>query len=254
VDVPTLRRDATMNMNLLDLLFPKRCLGCGKWGRYICSSCQKNIRPLRYLKCPVCERPAIDGMTHPGCHTKYALDGLTSFFRYDGVIKKAIKKIKYRYVTDIVSQLINTIPESTFISFQKTIHFYLLTHNSYLIPVPLHPSRYRNRGFNQTEIVARALNKRLNVPVKTNILIRIKKTVPQVEMKDRDERLANMKDVFAVSFPELKKFQFRKCERKDHRAILLIDDIFTTGATLRSAASVLKRAGIKFIWGVTLAQ
>jgi ComF family protein len=193
-------------------------------------------------------------MTHPGCRTKYSLDGLTSFFRYDGAIKKAIKKIKYRHVTDVVAELINFIPDSSFSIFQK-----LRTKNNEqrtlnLVPIPLHPSRFRDRGFNQAEVIARALGKRLDLPVNTKLLLRTKKTTPQVEMKDRDKRLANMEKVFAVSFPELKKFQFRECERKDQRAIILVDDVFTTGATLRSAASVLKRAGAKYVFGVTIAQ
>lgn len=231
-------------MNLLDLLFPKRCLGCGKWGRYICASCQSTIKPLRYLKCPVCEKPAIDGMTHPGCKTKYSLDGLTSFFRYDGVVREAIKRIKYRYTFDITHELINTIPAPSFSLFPK-----LLTMNhelqTFLIPIPLHPSRFRFRGFNQAEVIARILGKRLSIPVNTKLLLRMKKTIPQVEMKDREKRLANMKNVFSI--PHSSFFIH-------HSGILLVDDVFTTGATLRSAASVLKRAGAKFVWGITVAQ
>jgi len=210
------------------------------------------MKPLRYLKCPVCEKPAIDGMTHPGCHTKYALDGLMSFFRYDNVVKKATKQIKYRYVTDIVSELINFIPGSSFSIFQKlrTKNYELRT--MYLVPIPLHPSRFRFRGFNQAEVIAQALRKRLNIPVKTNMLIRTKKTTPQVEMKDRDKRLANMKDVFEVKKQTMNNYELRTTNQELN--IILVDDVFTTGATLRSAASVFKHHGAKFVWGVTLAQ
>jgi len=237
-------------ISLLDLLFPKQCLGCGKWGRYICSSCQRNIKPLRYLKCPVCEKPAIDGMTHPGCSTKYSLDGLTSFFRYDGVVKKAIKHIKYRYVTDIVSELINFIPDSHFLFFPKLLKTKHLSF--YFVPIPLHPSRYNFRGFNQAEVIAQALHKRLNIPLKTNILIRSKKTIPQVEMKDRDKRLTNMKDAFEVKKQIIQSYELRP--KTQELNIVLVDDVFTTGATLRSAASALKHAGAKFVWGITVAQ
>jgi ComF family protein len=232
-------------MNLLDLLFPKRCLGCGKWGRYVCSSCQEDLKPLRYLKCPVCEKPAIDGMTHPGCHTKYALDGLTSFFRYDNIVKKAIKKIKYRFAYDIVEELIDCIPVSLFSTFENIHKSYILNHKSIIMPIPLHSSRYNFRGFNQAEVIAQALRKRLNIPVKTNMLIRTKKTTPQVEMKDRDKRLANMKDVFSIPNSYLLPL---------NSGILIVDDVFTTGATLRSAGSILKHAGAKFVWGITIAQ
>jgi len=234
-------------MHLLDLLFPKRCLGCGKWGRYICYSCQQKIKPLFYFKCPVCERPAVDGMTHPRCRTKYTLDGLTSFFRYDGIVKKAIKTIKYRYVTDIVTEVIDVIPNSSFSIFQNILNSKFLIMNCILVPIPLHPSRYRSRGFNQAEVIASALSKRLDIPVNTTLLIRTEKTTPQVEMKDRDKRLMNMKGVFTVK----NNSSMLRC---NNVTILLIDDVFTTGATLRSAASVFKHAGAPFVWGITIAQ
>ena len=233
-------------ISFLDLLFPKRCLGCRKWGRYICPMCEKTIKPLRYLKCPVCEKPAIEGMTHPGCQTKYSLDGLTSFFRYDGVIKEAIKHIKYRYTFDITRELINSIPLSSFSIFSKLLNIYTSKYFSCsFVPIPLHPSRYRHRGFNQAEVIAHSFGKRLEIPVDTNILIRTKKTIPQVEMKDREKRLANMKDVFSFNNSQLVTRNSR---------IFLVDDVFTTGATLRSAASVLKHEGAKFVWGITIAQ
>ena len=249
-------------MHLLDLLFPKRCLGCGKWGRYICLSCFHSIKLLPYLKCPVCERPAVDGMTHPRCRTKYTLDGLTSFFRYDGIVKKAIKTIKYRYVTDIVTEVIDVIPNSSFSIFQNILNSKFLIMNCILVPIPLHPSRYRSRGFNQAEVIASALSKRLDIPVNTTLLIRTEKTTPQVEMKDRDKRLANMKDVFSLrsnlTMKQLAstRFDARRAQRGEwnNLAIILVDDVFTTGATLRSAASVLKHNGAKFVWGITIAQ
>lgn len=234
-------------MHFFDLLFPKSCLGCGRFGTYICPSCSLVIQTTEPSKgkCPVCEKPAIDGITHPHCRTKYGIDGLTSFFRYDGIVKKAIKQIKYRYTFDITRELINCIPDSSFSAFQKIIHSPLCIVHYCLLPIPLHSSRYRDRGFNQAEIIAHALGKRLGIPVKTDLLIRVKKTIPQVEMKDRDKRLANMKDVFAIKNPQSAIRNSR---------IMLVDDVFTTGATLRSAASVLKHAGAKMVWGMTIAQ
>lgn len=200
------------------------------------------MQPLLYLKCPVCEKPAVDGMTHPRCRTKYTIDGLTSFFRYDGVIKKAIKQIKYRGAFDIVEELIQCIPDVSYEIIRKS---YFLNRKSFLIPIPLHRLRQNYRGFNQAEIIAKTLGKRLNIPVRTNVLIRSKMTTPQVEMKDRKKRLANMKDVFSIH---------TSCFINPKSGFLLVDDVFTTGATLRSAASVLKHSGVQFVWGITLAQ
>jgi len=260
-------------MNPLDLFFPKLCLGCGKFGRYICPTCQQTIKFLRYLKCPVCEKPAIDGMTHPGCKTKYSMDGLTSFFQYDGIIRKAIKKIKYGHAFDITHELIDCIPPSSFsiitqlaASPCRQAGRNAFTRRSFneggllatfcLVPIPLHSSRFRHRGFNQAEVIAQALGKRLNIPVRNDILKRIRKTTPQVEMKDRSKRLENMKNVFSLDNSPACSDAATSGRQLATRysSILLVDDVFTTGATLNSAASVLKHAGFPFVWGITLAQ
>jgi predicted amidophosphoribosyltransferase len=157
--------------NILDFIFPKRCVGCGKIGKYFCETCVSTIRIIKTNEaiCPVCEKPAIDGITHPRCRTRYAIDGLTSFFRYDGIVKKGIKAVKYRFVSDLAEEFINLIPSSFF---QLTINY---EQSTMLIPIPLHPSRLRYRGFNQAEILGKYVSKRLHVPMKMNILYRIKK-------------------------------------------------------------------------------
>ena len=233
-------------MNLLDLLFPKRCIGCGKIGSYICLRCRKTMHPLTILKCPVCEKPAFDGATHPRCKTRYGIDGLTSFFRYDGIVKKAVKELKYRFVTDIVHELFDCIPQFSRLSFSLIRSSYLESRLSCILPVPLHASRLRFRGFNQAEVIGKELSKRFNIPLQRNYLLRKKMTLPQVEMKVRENRLQNMKDVFIVRYPVSSSHR--------HAVALLVDDVFTTGATLRSAASVLKHARVKYVWGVTIAQ
>ena len=232
-------------MNLLDFLFPRRCIGCGKLGKYFCQKCSAKIKLIAQPICPVCERNAISGITHPRCQTRYTLDGLSSFFRYDGIIRSAIKKIKYRFASDLSTELINLIP-STSIS-QLTIRQLAdqFNNETILTPIPLHPTRLRFRGFNQAEILGKLLAKRLNIPLKSETLRRVKKSRPQVEMKDRKKRLSNMEGSFSLS-PNILISQYP--------SILMFDDVFTTGATLRSAANVLKRAGAIKVWGITLAH
>jgi len=193
--------------------------------------------------CPVCECPAIGGATHPGCRTRYTLDGLTSFFRYDGIVRKAVKALKYRFVSDLAREFISLVPLDLF-SNHKTIQQY---NNSYiLVPIPLHSSRFRERGFNQAEVLGRLLSERLHIPSRTDILCRKKKTIPQVEMKTRELRLTNMNNVFQINQKAMKQY--------NNLTIILIDDVFTTGATMRSAANILKRNGVKFVWAVTMAR
>ena len=228
-------------VNLLDLLFPRRCVGCGKFSSYFCADCTKTIK-RSILLCPVCEKPAIDGITHPRCHTRYSLDGLISFFKYEGIIRQAIKTLKYRFVTDLSEEFVELIPAELF----SQLTMQQLNNETILIPIPLHPSRLRFRGFNQAEVLGKLLANRLNIPIRIDILKRVKKTIPQVEVKDRKKRLANMEGVFT--------FNNLTIQQLNNNSILLFDDVFTTGATLRSAANVLKRTGAKTVWGITLAH
>ena len=217
-------------VNILDFLFPKRCVGCGTIRKYFCDECRVKIRVIADNEqiCPMCGRLALDGITHPGCKTDYGLDGLTSFFHYDGPVQKAIKAIKYRYISDLASEFASLIPKFSF------------TKPYTLIPIPLHPARFRQRGFNQAE----ELGTFLRIPMRTDILRRTKATTPQVDMKHRKDRLKNMNGVCEI----------RSSAIINNLSVLLFDDVFTTGATMRSAAVALKHAGATFVWAVTMAR
>ncbi len=227
-------------MNILDLLFPKRCVGCGKVGKYFCVRCQLKIQTIDQNEtiCPVCEKGAIDGITHPHCKTRYSLDGLTSFFHYKGPVQKAVKSIKYRYASDLASEFIDLIPFSMMDS-------RLRGNDTIIVPVPLHPSRLRYRGFNQAEVLGTLIAQRFSIPMQSDILKRVRETKSQVEVMGREKRLKNMEGAFVMNNS---KFDIRTS------SIFLFDDVFTTGATLRSAAKVLKRAGALFVWGITMAR
>lgn len=229
-------------MHLLDLLFPKRCVGCRRIGAYFCPRCSLHIRTIEFSEtiCPVCEKSAIGGRTHPRCRKRYTIDGLTSFFHYDGIIRKAIKAIKYRYVSDMIREFMSLIPSYWIDEIRKHIK-----KDEVVIPVPLHPGRFRERGFNQAEIIGRLLASELDANTNSSVLIRHRFTHPQVEMTDRKTRLKNMEGVFALK---------GNMNILSGKYIILVDDVFTTGATLRSAARVLKHAGVRSVWGVTIAR
>ncbi len=229
-------------MTILDFIFPKQCVSCGKIGRYICERCQKQIIPIAQNEsiCPMCEKPAIAGITHLRCHSRYALDGLTSFFYYKDVVKKLITSIKYGYVRDMADELVSYIP---FSAYQISV----LTDNTstMLIPIPLHTYRYRFRGFNQSELLGKLVATRLGLQYSADVLGRDIATRPQVTMKRKVDRLANVHQVFSL---RTESSHLRKA------TILLFDDVCTTGATLREAANVLKRHGVRTVWGVTIAR
>jgi competence protein ComFC len=216
-------------VSILDCIFPKRCVGCGKIGNYFCPACRASIRPIatNELICPMCGRRAFEGVVHPMCRTRYCLDGLTSFFHYEGVVQKAIKAIKYRLVSDLANEFVVLASVKGFSGYV-------------LIPVPLHSRRYRERGFNQSEVLGQYIARQLNVPVRTDILHRTRATQPQAEIKEKKKRLENMKNSFV--------------SREVSGNILLFDDVCTTRATLRSAAGALKRAGANQVWAMTIAR
>lgn len=225
-------------MSVLDLLFPKRCLGCGRLGRYFCLRCRTTLITIGASEaiCPVCERPAIDGATHPKCRTRYGVDGLTGFFRYKGVMRTAIKTLKYRFVSDLAPELVSFIPDPAYLQFRRFP-------DAVIVPIPLHMSRLRSRGFNQAQLLGEQLAVRLHIPIRTDMLRRTKPTASQAGIARRQERLVNAKGAFVMP---------TKITGVLH--VLLVDDVFTTGATLRAAAGVLKRAGAHMVWGVVLAR
>lgn len=227
---------------LLDFLFPRRCLGCGQWGKYFCQNCIERIKPIEKQVCPVCEKPGISGKTHPRCQRKYSLNGLISVFPYEGAIKEAIAQLKYKFVTDLAKELIR-------LSFKYLLNFQfsIINHKSYiLIPVPLHPRRQRQRGFNQAELLGKMLAEKFGWQVQTDILIRHKHTKPQTKLKGK-KRKVNIKGAFKISPKTTHNL-------KSTTYYLIFDDIWTTGSTLKECGQVLKRAKAGQVWGLTLAR
>lgn len=217
---------------VLDLLFPKRCVSCGKFGAYICAACFLKIDLVEYPVCPVCERQAIGGKTHPGCKKRFGLDGLAVACRYRGPVRKAVQKIKYRFAADIHKILVDFIADS--------IWRFSLPKNIILVPIPLHRLRKNWRGFNQAELLTRDLAKRFGEDFLCGLLVRTVDTKTQVGLS-RDERRENIKGAFSVS---------RKLKGQN---IILVDDVFTTGSTMMEAAKVLKKAGAGEVWAMTVA-
>ncbi len=228
-------------MGLLDFLFPKYCVNCRKLGDYLCANCFSFISFADNSVCLVCNRGAIDSLTHPGCKGKYIINGCFSSLNYKGVVKKLIYQFKYKpYLSSLTEVLTELFYEGIIQSeqFQKAYD-----QKPILAPIPLHPSRFRQRGYNHAELLSLELSKKLNLPT-INLLKRTKKTIYQYGLK-RDKRKENLKNAFSPS-PNILISQYPN--------IFLVDDILTTGSTLLEASYVLKRNGIKNIWGLTLAK
>jgi competence protein ComFC len=230
-------------MSLIDLLFPRKCLGCGKEGSYFCSQCLNFLSLDNQRICPVCEKPSIGGHTHPRCLKKESLDGLTSVFAYKGLIKKAIVKLKYKFISDIAGDLIEVFLSSC----GEDIVFsnYCQKEKPILVPIPLHPSRLRWRGFNQSELLGKIIAENLGLQFLPDLLIRVKNTKPQVELSEK-QRHENILGAFSIN----PNSQFAIC----NSTILLFDDVWTSGATIKEAGKILKNNGAKKVRGLTIAR
>lgn len=232
-------------MGILDLIFPKTCLSCGKEGGYICQNCLTKVQILKPV-CPYCEKPSIDGFTHTKCKKKYGLDGLTSFYRYEGAIKKAIHALKFKYATEVGGELSSVLVGS--LRSQYTI--YKILHTGVLVPIPVYWHRENVRGFNQSEEVGKKVAEEMGWKFVPDLLIKNKQTASQVELSVED-RKKNLHGVFSVNL-DSKYNPLGGAEIPD--SIILFDDVFTTGSTLHEAAKVLKHAGVEKVWGMTIAR
>lgn len=228
-------------MNIIDLLFPKLCAGCGRLGKYLCPSCVLNIRQTE-LVCPSCERLAYGGAVHPLCKRKYGLDGLWSLGVYSDTLQIAIKKLKYRWVRELAEVLVDLMIEYSARYNPEFIQQIRKDQgkNWQIVPVPLHQFRQNWRGFNQASLLGKLLSKRLNLDYLEG-LKRIRNTKAQIELKV-GERRKNIKGAFALN-----------CNLLPINC-LLIDDVWTTGATLKECCYELKKAGVKKVWAITLAR
>ncbi|OIP57171.1 MAG: hypothetical protein COX79_05465 [Candidatus Levybacteria bacterium CG_4_10_14_0_2_um_filter_36_16] len=228
---------------LLDILFPKRCVNCRKFGGFLCADCFAKISFTTNFSCPVCLAPAINGMTHPFCKKKYSLDGVIPTLLYKGVVKKLLYQLKYAPYLASLGPILSDILFEGII--QNESLFPLLQKNPIIAPVPLHPNRERFRGYNHAGIIAQNLAKKLDAVYVKDILKRIKDTKPQYKLS-KEDRKKNILGALKVA----EKFE----NKLNGKTIILIDDITTTFATLQECAKVLKKSGAVTVVGITVAK
>ena len=229
-----------MKQALLDIIFPKTCLGCKKEGSWLCEDCIATLDIQNWSLCPVCQKRVLDFKTCKYCRQKTRLAGLFVPLSYENpLIKMAIRQFKYEPFVKELSLPLSYI----IISHLNLIESPSFDDNFILVPVPLYKSRLRWRGYNQAEEIAKELSKNLAIPLEKNILIKIKNTLLQAELKG-DERWNNMAKAFLCQNPE----------RIKGKKILLVDDVYTTGATMEECARVLKGAGAREVWGMVVAR
>ena len=226
---------AKLRRTALDLLFPLWCLGCGREGALICPSCRRQLPRITPPICPGCGVPQAGEAVCPTCASRQLeLDGIRAPFRFEAIIRRAIHELKYknlRAAAEPLSELLDDYLKGNYMPAEV------------LVPVPLSRKRQRERGYNQSELLARGLGKRTGLPVVADCLIRLRHTPPQAQTASASDRQKNVAAAFSC-----------RHHRLQGRKVLLIDDVATSGATLNACAAALKASGAGSVWGLTLAR
>jgi len=223
--------------SLLDLIFPKKCLGCKKEGCFLCEKCFQIIEIQPNEKCVVCERQAQNqNQICSVCSKNFHFDQVFIMAPYKGIVKEMIKSLKFDYIEELSGKL----AQLYYLSVDKANLLDKLN-KQFIIPIPLHKKRFLERGFNQAELIAGHVSNLLEMEFDIKSLTRVKNTRQQANL-NKKERLENMKQAFSADFD------------KTPEKVYLFDDVFTTGQTMNEAAKTLKQAGVKEVNVLALAH
>ena len=224
----------------LDMIFPRRCPVCDDAvdipGRLICSECEDVFKKIDEPYCLKCGRPVRDDALSE-CREcagkKQEFKRGRAVFEYDDELKESIYRFKYggrREYADHYAACMERSLGNWICSLKPDA----------LVPIPLHKSRLKKRGYNQAALLAEGLGKKLGIPVRHDVLIRSSKTAVQKGL-GASERQNNLKKALKIG-PDVVKL----------KNIVLIDDIYTTGSTMNSAASCLQDAGVENVYFAVL--
>jgi ComF family protein len=235
----------TLN-DVSNVIFPPQCLGCSEIlhpqsGQLFCPVCKKKIKFITGDICPVCgtifpDSPAKSHLCGNCMENKTYFSCARAVVSYETIILDAIHQFKYGNNISVGALLASFMADFSF----PDVDF---TGYSLIIPVPLHIKRLRQRGFNQSLILARALAKKKQIPVNFSLLKRNKFTETQTGL-NKAERNKNIKGAFEVS--DKKKIVGKN--------VILVDDVYTTGATINECAKILTKAGAQKVTVLTLAR
>ncbi len=224
---------------ILDMLYPRRCTVCDRvlsmQEQYYCKNCTGTLRYIGKESCMKCGKPV-------DCQEEYCTDckkKKTAFrsghsvFLYDTSMRSSISRFKYHGRQEYAACYAREM-YIRYGGWMKEIQA------EALIPVPVHKERYRVRGFNQAELLAEHLSRLSGIPARKDILLRVKNTLPQKELTDK-ERLENLCQAFQITSLQEKLYKYWKC-------VIIIDDIYTTGSTVEACSRVLKNWGVEEIY------
>ncbi len=239
---------------ILDILFPVKCLNCGKQDVVLCEKCFEKLLINESIFESIDLSPSY-------------LDGFFIASDWENkILQNAIHKFKYSFVQELTKPLAKLLIKKINLLKQNSVDL----KDFIIVPVPLHKRRFAWRGFNQAELLAKLLSKEFKMKFNNNLIKRKKYTLPQVKLKSKD-RNKNIQGAFelvgsialrgAIVFKPLNKVFTEITNRLHPRGveptpenILLIDDVITTGATMNEMAKVLKNNGVKKVLGLAIAR
>ncbi len=228
----------TVLSSILNLFFPSPCRICGELLHEItrvpvCADCWAGVHPLPAVGlCGKCGIPATADVCGVCLENPPRFDMARSYGEYRGNLRELIHLLKYQGMAPLAAPLARRMAEAAAV----------LPGCHAVVALPLEVARRRQRGYNQAELLARALAGQLALPVLSNACRRIRATLPQSGLS-RDDRRKNVQDAFAADKSIV-----------NSRMILLVDDVMTTGATLDSCAGALRAAGAAAVFGITAAR
>jgi len=214
-------------MALIDVLLPPSCAGCGRYGSLLCDACRASFRSASPAAVTFAQ-------ADPGVVVGGSLTFAVAAFRYEGAVRGALQRLKY----GASARLAHPLVVAALPAFVRLLQ---VSGPMPVVPVPVHPDRLRERGYNQAALLARLLARGARLPV-SEILIRGRATTKQHRL-DRAGRLRNLRGAFGLA----------KGARPPP-SVILVDDILTTSATLEACAGVLRDAGCQMVYGFALAR
>lgn len=225
---------------LTDLIYPRRCPVCDRavspFGSLVCETCKEAFEYVKEPYCMKCGKKLEEEETeycHDCMQHRHLFDRGRALCSYRS-ISDSIYRFKYKGRQEYAAYYAVCMEQSLGNWIRRC-------RPDALVPVPIHTSKRRARGYNQAEVLAKELGKRLGIPVETNLIKRVRKTVPMKELSVYN-RQNNLKRAFKICHNDVKL-----------STIVIIDDIYTTGSTIDAMSYELRRAGVKRIYFVTLA-
>ncbi|MBI4311386.1 MAG: ComF family protein [Chloroflexi bacterium] len=220
----------------VDLVYPKRCYVCGRHGHFLCPACVPDLPRLRQPYCGLCAQPEKRmARLCPHCQQHpLDIDGIRSPYLMEGPVRNIVHALKYQGARAVAQPMGDLLAQ-----------YYLEERLAadVLVPVPLHAKKERERGYNQSALLAIAASQPLGLPVEAGALRRVRNTHSQARSVSSEERRVNVDKAFEA-----------EAALVEGKRVLVIDDVCTTGATLEACAIALREAGATSVWGLTLAR